>query len=61
MGSNQQGQLGVGKGILQSLQPVLVHSLDGKDITLIEAGQYHNAILSKGSLYTWGYYNRQCE
>lgn len=55
MGSNQQGQLGVGKGILQSLQPVLVHSLDGKDITLIEAGQYHNAILSKGSLYTWGY------
>ncbi|XP_037026178.1 uncharacterized protein LOC119067371 [Bradysia coprophila] len=55
MGSNQQGQLGVGKGILQSLQPLLVNYLDELDISLIEAGQYHNAVLAEGNLYTWGW------
>lgn len=37
-----------------ALQPMLVESLDGKDITALEAGQYHNAAIADGKLYTWG-------
>ena len=54
MGSNQWGQLGIGRYTTMALQPMLVRDLDGKNITLIEAGQYHNAIVANGELYTWG-------
>ncbi|XP_055379185.1 uncharacterized protein LOC129610598 [Condylostylus longicornis] len=54
-GSNNLYQLGVGKNILQSLQPLHVKSLDLKYISLIEAGQYHNAVIAENKLYTWGW------
>lgn len=38
-----------------SQQPMLVKALDGKNITILEAGQYHNAAVADGVLYTWGY------
>lgn len=37
-----------------SLQPMLVKALDGKNITVLEAGQYHNAVVADGLFYTWG-------
>lgn len=37
-----------------SLQPMLVRAFDGKNITIIEAGQYHNVAVADGLLYTWG-------
>lgn len=48
------GQLGIGKHIAQALQPMLIRQFDSKNITLIEAGQYHNAVVADGILYTWG-------
>lgn len=54
MGMNQMGQLGVGKSVQASLQPALVEALDYKNITLMEAGQYHNAVVANKQLYTWG-------
>lgn len=47
-------QLGVGRHMLMSLQPMLVDKLDGMNITVLEAGQYHNAVVADGLLYTWG-------
>lgn len=55
MGSNMMGQLGIGKHQIQALQPMLVPEFDGKNVTLIEVGQYHNAIYADGNLYTWGW------
>lgn len=55
MGSNLMGQLGIGKHHVQALQPMLVHEFDGKNISLIEVGQYHNAVYADGELYTWGW------
>lgn len=55
MGANHLGQLGVGKQMSQALQPMLVRTFDGKNITLIETGQYHNAVVADGVLYTWGW------
>lgn len=55
MGSNLMGQLGIGKHHIQALQPMLVREFDGKNISLIEAGQYHNAVYADGELYTWGW------
>lgn len=49
------GQLGIGKEMLMALQPMLVKEFDGKNITVLEAGQYHNAAVVNGLLYTWGY------
>lgn len=60
MGSNMQNQLGIGQHHVQALQPMLVKEFDGKNITLIEAGQYHNAVYADGELYTfgWGIYGQ---
>lgn len=60
MGSNLHQQLGIGKHHLQALQPMLVQDFDGKNVTLMEAGQYHNAIYADGELYTfgWGIYGQ---
>lgn len=60
MGSNLYSQLGIGKHHIQALQPMLVPEFDGKNITLIEAGQYHNAVYADGELYTfgWGIYGQ---
>lgn len=55
MGSNLMGQLGIGKHHVQALQPMLIREFDGKNINLIEAGQYHNAVYADGELYTWGW------
>lgn len=38
-----------------TLQPMLVKQFDGKNITILEAGQYHNSVVADGLLYTWGY------
>lgn len=53
-GANQLGQLGIGKYTSLALQPMLVREFDGQNITMIEAGQYHNAVVANGVLYTWG-------
>lgn len=60
MGSNLQQQLGIGKHHIQALQPMLIREFDGKNVTLIEAGQYHNAVYADGELYTfgWGIYGQ---
>lgn len=54
MGANNLGQLGIGKFTAQALQPMLVREFDGKNISQIETGQYHNAVVADGCLYTWG-------
>lgn len=55
-----QQQLGIGKHHVQALQPMIVQEFDSKNITLIEAGQYHNAVYADGELYTfgWGIYGQ---
>lgn len=60
MGSNLYQQLGIGKHHIQALQPMLIKEFDGKNITLLEAGQYHNAVYADGELYTfgWGIYGQ---
>lgn len=54
MGANQLGQLGIGKHLNQAMQPMLIRKFDRKNINLIDCGQYHNAIVADGKLYTWG-------
>lgn len=55
MGSNVYQQLGIGKRFVQALHPKLVQTFDGKNISLIEAGQYHNAVYADNQLYTFGW------
>uniref|UniRef100_A0A182K6Y6 Uncharacterized protein n=1 Tax=Anopheles christyi TaxID=43041 RepID=A0A182K6Y6_9DIPT len=55
MGANNLGQLGIGNYVINALQPMLVKTLDGKSITQFAAGQYHNAVVANGLLYTWGW------
>ncbi|XP_035899291.1 uncharacterized protein LOC118506373 [Anopheles stephensi] len=55
MGANNLGQLGIGNHVINALQPMLVKTLDGKGITHFSAGQYHNAVVANGLLYTWGW------
>lgn len=55
MGANQLGQLGIGSQLSQALQPMLIRAFDGKYITQVTAGQYHNAVVANGLLYTWGW------
>ncbi|XP_059611109.1 uncharacterized protein LOC132258029 isoform X2 [Phlebotomus argentipes] len=55
MGANHLGQLGVGAHMSQALHPMLVRAFEGKVITKLVAGQYHNAALADGRLYTWGW------
>lgn len=55
MGSNAYQQLGIGRHFAQALQPMLVREFDGKNISLIEAGQYHNAVYADHRLYTYGW------
>uniref|UniRef100_A0A1B0GGW7 E3 ubiquitin-protein ligase herc2 n=2 Tax=Lutzomyia longipalpis TaxID=7200 RepID=A0A1B0GGW7_LUTLO len=55
MGANHLGQLGIGSHMSQSLHPMLVRAFEGKFITKLVAGQYHNAAVADGLLYTWGW------
>lgn len=55
MGSNLYGQLGIGRHHIQALQPMLVPEFDGMNVSLIEVGQYHNAVYADGVLYSWGW------
>lgn len=55
MGANTLGQLGVGTHISQSAHPILVSTFGNKAISLIAVGQYHNAVVADGDLYTWGW------
>ncbi|XP_037821556.1 uncharacterized protein LOC119610431 isoform X1 [Lucilia sericata] len=55
LGNNNLCQLGIGKQMQMTLQPMLVKQFDGKNITILEAGQYHNAVVADGLLYTWGW------
>ncbi|XP_075169740.1 RCC1 and BTB domain containing protein claret [Haematobia irritans] len=55
LGNNNLCQLGIGKDMQMTLQPMLVKTFDGKNITILEAGQYHNAVVADGILYTWGW------
>ncbi|XP_050340209.1 uncharacterized protein LOC126766471 isoform X2 [Bactrocera neohumeralis] len=54
-GNNNLLQLGIGRDMQVSLQPMMLRAFDGKNITIIEAGQYHNAAVADGLLYTWGW------
>ncbi|XP_055923460.1 uncharacterized protein LOC129953936 isoform X2 [Eupeodes corollae] len=54
-GNNNYCQLGIGNDMQMALQPMLVRALDGKNISALEAGQYHNAVIADGFLYTWGW------
>ncbi|XP_017874153.1 PREDICTED: uncharacterized protein LOC108621381 [Drosophila arizonae] len=55
IGNNNLCQLGVGQHMQMALQPMLVTALDGMNITMLEAGQYHNAAVADGKLYMWGW------
>ncbi|KAH8388594.1 hypothetical protein KR093_010891 [Drosophila rubida] len=55
MGNNSLCQLGIGQHMQMALQPMLVSGLDGMNITMLEAGQYHNAAVVDGKLYMWGW------
>ncbi|KAL9893666.1 RCC1 and BTB domain containing protein claret isoform 1-T1 [Glossina fuscipes fuscipes] len=55
LGNNNLLQLGIGTHMQMTLQPMLVRTLDGMDITILEAGQYHNAVVANGLLLTWGW------
>ncbi|KAL1376218.1 hypothetical protein pipiens_017025 [Culex pipiens pipiens] len=55
MGANNLGQLGIGSHVINALLPMLVQALDGKNVTHMCAGQYHNAVVANGLLYTWGW------
>lgn len=55
MGNNSLCQLGIGQHMQMALQPMLVTALDGMNITMLEAGQYHNAAVVDGKLYMWGW------
>ncbi|KAH8417883.1 hypothetical protein KR222_007776 [Zaprionus bogoriensis] len=55
MGNNSLCQLGIGQHMQMALQPMLVTALDGMNITILEAGQYHNAAIADGKLYMWGW------
>lgn len=55
MGANSLGQLGVGSHISLSLHPVLVETLMDHNLELIAVGQYHNAVVTSGRVYTWGW------
>ncbi|KAI9576212.1 hypothetical protein GQX74_014272 [Glossina fuscipes] len=36
-----------------ALHPMLVRTLDGMDVTILEAGQYYNAVVTNDLLLTW--------
>lgn len=55
IGSNRLGQLGIGDVAENALQPMLLTTFDNKHITHFECGQYHNAVVANGQLYTWGW------
>uniref|UniRef100_A0A1A9WJQ0 Uncharacterized protein n=1 Tax=Glossina brevipalpis TaxID=37001 RepID=A0A1A9WJQ0_9MUSC len=55
LGNNNLLQLGIGAHMQMTLQPMLVRGLDGMNITILEAGQYHNAVVANGHLLTWGW------
>ncbi|XP_034663639.1 uncharacterized protein LOC117898391 [Drosophila subobscura] len=55
VGNNTLCQLGIGRHMQMALQPMLVTALDGMNITMLEAGQYHNAAVADGKLYMWGW------
>ncbi|XP_034127755.1 uncharacterized protein LOC117583519 isoform X2 [Drosophila guanche] len=55
VGNNTLCQLGIGRHMQMALQPMLVTALDGMNITVLEAGQYHNAAVADGKLYMWGW------
>ena len=55
-GSSRFGQLGVGKDIVLSQNPLIISELVDKDIIRVECGQYHSlAISSSGLLWVWGW------
>jgi alpha-tubulin suppressor-like RCC1 family protein len=54
MGGNHLGQLGIGKAMNQTTVPYLIRKFDGKNITQIDAGHYHNAVVADDRLYVWG-------
>ncbi|KAH8294088.1 hypothetical protein KR054_008343 [Drosophila jambulina] len=55
VGNNNLCQLGIGRHMQMALQPMLVAALDGMNVTMLEAGQYHNAAVADGKLYMWGW------
>ncbi|KAL7016596.1 hypothetical protein ACKWTF_010066 [Chironomus riparius] len=57
MGCNKLGQLGIEEKLKLNvaLQPMLIKTLDNKNITQISVGQHHNAIVADDELYAWGW------
>ncbi|XP_078536348.1 alsin [Lissotriton helveticus] len=57
-GRGKEGQLGHGD-ILPRLQPLCVRSLDGKEVTHLEAGGHHTlALTARSQVFSWG--NNSC-
>ena len=56
MGSNTEGQLGIGDHTIKTKQaPVLIEPIVAFRPRKISAGAYHSAcIMQNGELYTWG-------
>ena len=56
MGSNSEGQLGIGdKGSIYKNSPVLIDDLVNKKPCFLACGSNHTAALTdKGELFTWG-------
>lgn len=53
-GSNQSGELGVGSGVISSVQPVQVSALSGR-VNAITAGDHHScALMATGDVWCWG-------
>eukprot|EP00049_Salpingoeca_infusionum_P016592 m.341151 g.341151 ORF g.341151 m.341151 type:complete len:2062 (+) comp16109_c0_seq1:159-6344(+) len=54
MGSNKQGQLGIGGGMSKSTQPVAVRTLRAHQTFAIAAGATHSIVLTTAGLYAFG-------
>lgn len=56
MGSNAEGQLGIGDRAIKSKNaPVLIEAIIAFNPKSMSAGAYHSAcIMQNGDLYTWG-------
>jgi hypothetical protein len=53
-GSGEDGQLGHGDTV-NKLEPTLVETIDGKNITQVQCGSFHTmALTASGYVYTWG-------
>jgi len=62
MGSNIEGQLGIGdRKVMERTAPVLVENIGIGNPVQVAAGSYHSTcIMNNGELYTWGRGSHGC-